>query len=214
MSFNPTEHLISMKGGKLYLPVQWRIRWFRNENPHGVINTEIVNISPVIVRCTITNNDGIQIASGHGSATSKGTEVWSGRDLEKAETAAIGRALRSAGYGTEFSDDNDDDIADSPIAGKTSQNGGNLSTQSDSSEVVNFRDTNDIDRMFARFRADYSQGADDAEIMELAELVGKPHNITAWNAKYATRRDAWLNIVKNHERIESERPKSETNIPF
>ncbi|GCE19239.1 hypothetical protein [Dictyobacter kobayashii] len=46
--FNPNEHLMQIRSGqtsKDYLPVQWRLVWFRSAFPHGVIETEM------LVRC-------------------------------------------------------------------------------------------------------------------------------------------------------------------
>ncbi len=39
-SFNPNEHLMQLRskeGAKDYLPVQWRLVWFRDQCPHGTI---------------------------------------------------------------------------------------------------------------------------------------------------------------------------------
>ncbi len=115
--FNPKDHMTNLKG-KDYLEVKWRIVWFKDENPNGSIQTEVVNYQPLVVRASIYNNDGILVANGHGSANASGKSVvWAGREIEKAETAAIGRALAHAGYGTQFDPDSDEDdfLADSPI---------------------------------------------------------------------------------------------------
>src|SRR5436189_1646874 len=45
--FNPNEHLIQLKsrdGSKDYLPVQWRLVWFREQCPGGTIDTEEVEV--------------------------------------------------------------------------------------------------------------------------------------------------------------------------
>ena len=116
--FNPKDHIIDMRG-KDYLEVKWRLVWFKEENPKGSISTEILNTAPVLAKATIFI-DGLLVATGHGSATPKGNSVWSGREIEKAETAAIGRALAHAGYGTQFTDEDEtDNIVDSPIEKKT-----------------------------------------------------------------------------------------------
>lgn len=47
--FNPNEHLIQLKGrggSADYLPVQWRLVWFRSLCPDGTIETEIVHLDP------------------------------------------------------------------------------------------------------------------------------------------------------------------------
>lgn len=125
--FDPKSHMTNLKG-KDYLEVKWRIVWFKEENPNGSIQTDVVNYQPLVVRAAIYNNDGVLVASGHGSANASGKSVvWAGREIEKAETAAIGRALAHAGYGTQFDPDSDEDdfLADSPIqrVGGTNKNG-------------------------------------------------------------------------------------------
>lgn len=101
--FNPKKHLIQLKG-KLYLETKYRIQWFREEHPGGCIATEIISLDPVMVKATIYDRDGKILATAHAGAVDKGNAVWSGRAVEKSETAAIGRALAHAGYGTQFAD--------------------------------------------------------------------------------------------------------------
>lgn len=126
--FVPAEHLIQLKskqGSQDYLPVQWRLVWFRSECPHGTIETEEVevNLDRVIeaeayvwnaekrrsekvtkqargyarFRAVVTDGKG-------GKATGTGSECAAdfGDYIEKAETKAIGRALAALGYGTQF----------------------------------------------------------------------------------------------------------------
>lgn len=115
--FNPQQHMTNLKG-KDYLEVKWRLVWFRDEHPQGSITTEVVQCDPVIViRAQVHNADGVIMASGIGSCVPASGKVYAGREFEKAETAAIGRALAHAGFGTQFSDDDDDlvHLADAPI---------------------------------------------------------------------------------------------------
>src|SRR5258707_1429304 len=118
MSFDVQSHLMNLKG-KEYLETKWRIVWFHDEHPApaGSISTELVNIQPPIVKATIYI-DGQPVSTGHASAVAKANAVCAGREIEKAETAAIGRALAHAGYGMEV-DDEDDFLADSPVERKT-----------------------------------------------------------------------------------------------
>lgn len=114
MAFNPEEHLIQMKG-KDYLPVPARVMWFREKYPNGSITTEIVSLDPILVKAYVYANADLLLSTGHAGAVDKGNAVWSGRAVEKAETAAIGRALGLAGFGTQFTDDEEDHLADSPV---------------------------------------------------------------------------------------------------
>ena len=114
--FDPTKYLIQISK-RDYLPVAARVLWFREEHPGGAITCDILQFSPtVIVRARIVNGDGQELAATHGTAPEGGAGVWKGRAFEKAETAAIGRALGLCGYGTQFTDDFDegDHLADSP----------------------------------------------------------------------------------------------------
>src|SRR5262245_17759560 len=98
-NFEPEKHLSDLRGKK-YLETKWRLVWFREEHPQGVISTELLQTEPVmIVRASVYAQEGDLMATGHGMCATAGGKVYSGRELEKAETAAIGRALAHAGYG-------------------------------------------------------------------------------------------------------------------
>jgi hypothetical protein len=143
-TFNPREHLMQIKSGqssKEYLPVQWRLVWFRDLFPHGTIETEMLHLdldrdteeevfvwNPekrrsekvikhakgfVIFKATVKDGLG-------GMATgTKSEKAASFADyIEKAETGSIGRALAALGYGTQFTGDELQEahrIVDSPI---------------------------------------------------------------------------------------------------
>lgn len=119
MAFNAQDHLIQL-GGKDYLEVKWRLVWLREDKPEWGVLTELLQLDLyAIVKATITDETGRVIASGHGMAKTGGGAKWAGREIEKAETAAIGRALAHAGFGTQFIDDETegegDHLADSPV---------------------------------------------------------------------------------------------------
>lgn len=120
MAFDPNKHITKIQG-RDYIEVKWRIVWFRDENPQGRIATEIViaGDTPIAVRASVIDGDGNHLADGMATirqAEGRETRSWGGREIEKAETAAIGRALAHAGYGTQFTGEVEGDyLADSPV---------------------------------------------------------------------------------------------------
>ena len=142
-TFNPNDHLMQLKsrdGSKDYLPVQWRIVWFRELCPEGIIETEEVEVDldremeeeayvwnpekrkseKVIKRAkgyarfkaTVTDGRG-----GKATGTKSECAASFGDYIEKAETGAIGRALACLGYGTAFAPELNEDhrIVDTPV---------------------------------------------------------------------------------------------------
>lgn len=106
-----------------YLDVKWRIVWFRTEHPNGSIETRLLSepgVSPAVVQATITLENGVT-ATGFGQCGQDDWNDW----LEKAETRAIGRGLALLGYGTQFCEEFDEVISDSPVeAPARSRSGG------------------------------------------------------------------------------------------
>ncbi|MBV8695102.1 MAG: hypothetical protein JO183_06420, partial [Ktedonobacteraceae bacterium] len=48
-AFNPNDHVMQLKNQEHirdYLPVQWRLVWFRDQCPHGTIETEMLQLDP------------------------------------------------------------------------------------------------------------------------------------------------------------------------
>lgn len=106
--------------GKDYLMVAYRIQWFREVYPTGSMTSEIIKLEDnyAVVRASLSVPDaqGIQhvIASGIKREDAKHFPDF----LEKAETGAFGRALATAGFGTQFclqDLDEGDRLADSPL---------------------------------------------------------------------------------------------------
>lgn len=188
--FDPNAHLILLKNKK-YLETKWRLVWFREDHPNGCITTEIVNLEPVLVKATVVSNDGTILGTGHAGAVDKGNAVWSGRAVEKSETAAIGRALAVAGYGTQFAEDDEVEsghLADSPVERKTPQQQlGN----GDSRRAVDSEDLRDKDvasRFIQRWRG---QALSDTDV--LAALgVAKLSEWTKGRAEADSAVNAWL----------------------
>jgi len=125
-AFNPNRHIVQIKtkdGPKPYLPIEYRITWFRLACPHGTILTELITHEPdkevsapyqkkneqtgkyetltrratgyCVFKATISDGDG-GAATGYESGNGAAFPNY----LEKAETGAIGRALAALGYGT------------------------------------------------------------------------------------------------------------------
>jgi hypothetical protein len=151
-NFDPNEHLIQLKskaGSQDYLPVQWRIAWFRSVCPQGTIDTEEVFVDldrEVEAEAFVWNAEKrrsekvIKQAKGYarfravvtdgkgGRATATGSEaaVDFPDYIEKAETKSVGRALAALGYGTQFAPEFGEGhrIVDAPVD-HTAHNGAN-----------------------------------------------------------------------------------------
>lgn len=143
-SFNPNEHIIQLKskdGLKDYLPVQWRLVWFREQCPQGTIDTEELECDldrEVEAEVFVWNAEKrrsekvIKKAKGYARYRTVATDGKGGRAtgtktesavnfsdyVEKAETGSVGRALANLGYGTQFAGEEFDEgirIVDSPV---------------------------------------------------------------------------------------------------
>lgn len=116
MYFDVKKHLIKVQGGKDYLPVAYRLVWFREEHPDWGIKTWVLSHDPerglAVVHAEVCDNTGLLLASGTKMETVRGFSDY----LEKAETGAIGRALGVLGYGTQFAPEFEegDRLADAP----------------------------------------------------------------------------------------------------
>jgi hypothetical protein len=113
------DHLVKMKGGKLYAPVYVRIALFREDHPVADgwgITAEIVSTDETscLSRASITDPDGRVVATGHKREHKAHFPDFE----EKSLTGAVGRALLMAGYGTQYALDELDEgerIVDAPI---------------------------------------------------------------------------------------------------
>src|SRR6266496_6480285 len=154
-AFNPNDHVMQIKnrnGSADYLPVQWRLVWFREHCPQGSIETEMLHLDLdreteeegyawnnetrrsekvvkranglAVFRAIVKDGKG-GIATGTKSEKAASFPDY----IEKAETGAIGRALAALGYGTQFAPELDEEhrIVDAPVnrgAAASSGNGG------------------------------------------------------------------------------------------
>ena len=142
--FNPNDHIMQIpnKGGKSdYLPVQWRLVWFRELCPQGTIETQeivvdlttefegevyvwnqdkkrsekVLKRAPGYARFRAIVHDG---KGGFATATKTEKGVDFAEFVEKAETGAVGRALAMLGYGTQFAEmelSEEERIVDAPV---------------------------------------------------------------------------------------------------
>lgn len=111
--------LINLKG-KDYMMTAYRLQWFVEENTRYTINTEFVSVTSdeTLARVTINLYD----TNGNLVKSVQGSKRESKKDFndhsEKAETGALGRALISLGYGTQYALSDLDEgsrIVDSPV---------------------------------------------------------------------------------------------------
>lgn len=120
------DHLVKMKGGKLYAPVYVRIALFREEHPVSegwALNCEIISTDDVscLARAEIVDPQGRVLATGY----KREHKAHFPDNEEKAMTGAAGRALLFAGYGTQYALDELDEgerIVDAPIPGQLTVN--------------------------------------------------------------------------------------------
>ena len=107
----------------MYLDVKYRMLWFRLANPSGKIDSEIIHTDDksAVVCCRLyadKADPADQYIAKSMAQRFLSEEKYGDRFLEIAETAAIGRALASAGYGTQFCGNTDlggNVIADAPM---------------------------------------------------------------------------------------------------
>lgn len=125
--FNPAEFTRELPNEdgtlSLYLDVKYRMLWFRLHRPNGKIDTEIIHVDEksAVVSCKLYSDRGDpadQYLAKSCAQRFVSQEKYGDRYLEIAETAAIGRVLAAAGYGTQFCGATDmlsGIIADAPL---------------------------------------------------------------------------------------------------
>lgn len=110
--FDPTRYLRTLGKGE-YLEVKWRLVWLRTEHPDAQIETEMVRWEPdaqaAVFRARVTLPSG---ASATGWGMEQRGDFYD--FVEKAETKALGRALAALGYGTQFTDFDEEGTAQHP----------------------------------------------------------------------------------------------------
>ncbi len=214
-TFNPNEHLIQLKsrdGLRDYLPVQWRLVWFRSVCPQGTIETEMIHLDldreteeevevwneeKQVNEKVIKRANGFAVfravvkdgKGGIGTGT-KSEKAASFPDyIEKAETGAIGRALAALGYGTQFTGDEFNEahrIVDSPVARNVPPSGGNKRKPTISARPT-VAERNDNDYRVTPAENDPNALATEQQltsIRKLCERLGKPEPENAASMSY------------------------------
>lgn len=123
--------LLTLQGGKKYLPAAYRIVWFRDVFPQWGIEVEMIEggleKGLATMRATIRDESGRIIAQDFKTETKQDFPAgW----VEKAATGAISRALSNCGFGTQFDEtilDEDGEMrrpSDSGVGGQAAYGGG------------------------------------------------------------------------------------------
>jgi hypothetical protein len=114
--YDPSKDVRNVSGSP-YLQVKYQIKWFRDLHPGGDIVTTLHTLTDdqAVFKAEVSIPDDVDTESGTvisrgGSATGWGSETRQDfRDyIEKAETKALGRALRALGFATPETDFGDD----------------------------------------------------------------------------------------------------------
>lgn len=159
MTFSPNEHIIQIKSSKGassdYLPVQYRLVWFREACPQGKIQVvelevdldreveaeawvwnaerrrseKVVKHAKGYARYKAIVEDG---KGGYAEAIKSECAANFADYCEKADTGATGRALAKLGYGTQFADEEfaeGERIVDAPVERSTPSHNSNDQTK-------------------------------------------------------------------------------------
>ena len=91
--------------GKLYVPVNERVKAFREYYPGYSIITEILdyNESSVLMKATIYDPDGKECATGHAQEDRNASNINKTSFVENCESSCCGRALGMFGIGIDTS---------------------------------------------------------------------------------------------------------------
>lgn len=115
-----TELPLTNLKGKDYLMVAYRIQWMNEVVPNFQIETDFISLTDeqTVARARVVLKDQTGNVVKVATATKRETKADFSDHTEKAETAAIGRALAMLGFGTQFAVadlDEGNRLADSPL---------------------------------------------------------------------------------------------------
>jgi hypothetical protein len=231
--FNPNEHLIQIKGRNGmadYLPVQWRLVWFRSVYPNGAIETELLHLDLDCDSEEVTDawsdekqqtekvvkrgrglaifraiaRDGL---GGVGTGTKSETAANFPDFIEAAETGAIGRALASLGFGTQFAPELQEEhrIVDSPVARTHfASSNGQRSMPSAITKVAEKKDGYSPKSNSQQSETEQLVTASQlASIRRLYERLGKPEPETIPSLTYPAARDLIVQLSQEFRQSRS-----------
>lgn len=91
--------------GKDYVPVNERLKYFRQNHPLYTIETDIISLENgiVTIKAVIKDETGRVIATGHAQEKETSSFINKTSYVENCETSAIGRALAVFGIGLDTS---------------------------------------------------------------------------------------------------------------
>lgn len=93
--------------GKDYVPVQERVKFFRQEEQYkgwSIVN-DIIQLeeNSCVIKCSIINESGMVIASAHAQEDRTSSMINKTSYVENGESSAVGRALAFLGIGIDTS---------------------------------------------------------------------------------------------------------------
>jgi hypothetical protein len=99
--------------GKDYVIVNERVKYFRSKYPNFSLTSEITHLNEngVVVKASIKNRDGFELATGIAHETKDSSFINKTSFIENCETSAWGRALGNLGIGIDDSIATADEVA-------------------------------------------------------------------------------------------------------
>tara|TARA_R100000808_G_C2014715_1_gene65685 strand:+ start:57 stop:401 length:345 start_codon:yes stop_codon:yes gene_type:complete len=99
--------------GKQYVTVNERLKYFREHFAGYSLTSEITHLNEngVIIRATIRNNNGEEVATGYAHEKQNSSFINKTSFIENCETSAWGRALGNFGVGVDQSVASADEVA-------------------------------------------------------------------------------------------------------
>ena len=108
----PKFKTVNIKGTD-YVTVSERLKYFRSKYSNFSLTSEITHLNEngVVVRASIKNRDGFELATGIAHETKDSSFINKTSFVENCETSAWGRALSNLGVGIDASVASADEVA-------------------------------------------------------------------------------------------------------